>query len=79
MNGRFPAVSTEVYKESRLGGRPHQTRTSDNNDGYNISGSQSGEDSNPRQHDGVGAEIGLQRLFAKSGQISVKSGVSANS
>ena len=35
-------------------------------------------DSNPRQHVGVGAEFGLQRLFAESGQISVKSGVSAN-
>jgi hypothetical protein len=36
------------------------------------------EDSNLRQHDGVGAEIGLQRLSAKTRGNALKSSVSAN-
>jgi hypothetical protein len=36
------------------------------------------EDSNLRQHDGVGAEISLQRLSAKCGEIHLESRVSAN-
>ena len=36
------------------------------------------EDSNSRQHDGVGAEIGLQRLFAQSRGSVLKPGVSAS-
>ena len=48
----------------------HQTRTSDNNDACN----RCGLDSNHRQHDAVGAEIGLQALQALN-SINVINGV----
>lgn len=73
-NGPLLAVSGACSKWARLAGGVHQTRTSDNNDACN----RCGQDSNHRQHDAVGAEIGLQRLFAQSRGNDLISGVSAN-
>src|SRR5262249_35517147 len=66
----------DEWRPQRAGvrGGVQQTRTSDNNDACN----RCGQDSNHRQHDAVGAEIGLQRLFGQSRGNAPKSGVSAN-
>ena len=73
-NGHLLAVSPARTKRRGLGGGVHQTRTSDNNDACN----RCGQDSNHRQHDVVGTEIGLQRLSGQSRGNALKSGVSAN-